>query len=164
MTRCGDVRLDELFVKMRREGKRLTPQRLAILRILASSDAHPTVHEVYDKVRIDFPTTSLATVYATLAMLEELDEVLILAFGDGSKHYDCKTPYPHPHVMCLECGKIADVELPVFQDVSQQVAERTGYQVVRHRLDFFGVCPSCSQRSFHQPRSSLNMAAKKQGA
>jgi Fur family peroxide stress response transcriptional regulator len=160
----GGARLDELYAKMRREGKRLTPQRLAILRILATSDAHPTVQEVYDEVRVDFPTTSLATVYATVSTLEQMDEVLTLAFGDGSNHYDCRTPRPHPHVVCLECGSIADVELPAFEDASDRVADRTGYQVVRQRLDFFGFCPQCQQHTVTPLAEEADLVTKHEGA
>ena len=91
------------------------------------------------------PATSLAAVYARLAMLEEIDEVLILASWDGSKHYDCRTPYSHLHVMCLQCGRIADVELLAFEDASEHGAERNGFQITRHRLDSFGICARCRQ-------------------
>jgi len=143
----GEARLDELLGRLRHQGKRLTPQRLAILRILASSDAHPTVMEVYDEVRVDFPTTSMATVYATVAMLEEMNEVLTLVPGDGSKHYDCRTPEPHPHAVCTECGRILDVELPAFRGTPEYVAACTGFQITGYQLEFAGICPWCQQHN-----------------
>ena len=56
-----DKRLEQMLIKLRENDLRITPQRLAVLKILAKSKGHPTVERIYDQVRIDFPTTSLAT-------------------------------------------------------------------------------------------------------
>ena len=62
----------------------------------------------------NLPTTSLATVYKTVALIKELGEVLELAFGDGSNRYDGNKPYPHPHVVCIKCKTIIDPDLSVY--------------------------------------------------
>jgi len=49
---------------------RVTPQRLAVLRILAASEGHPSVDEIYKQVKGEFPTTSLATIYKTVSLLK----------------------------------------------------------------------------------------------
>lgn len=86
---------------------------------------------------------SLATVYETLHLLKELDEVLELGFWDDDGRYDGRRPYPHPHLICVRCRKISDLEVEMAEDMAQQVAQRSGYQVVSHRLDFYGLCPDC---------------------
>jgi hypothetical protein len=85
---------------------------MAVLKILASSQDHPTVERIYSQVRRDFPTTSLATIYKTITLLKELEEVLELGFAEQGSRYDGKRPYPHPHVICTRCGAIVD---PFFQ-------------------------------------------------
>ena len=144
-----ETRLKELVAKLGERGHRLTPQRLAVLKILAASEGHPSVEEIYEQIKPDFPMTSLATVYKTVALLKEMNEVLELGFSDGSNRYDGNKPYPHPHLICSQCGAIEDLEINALSDIPQQVARDTGYQIVSHRLDFFGICPKCQAGQHH---------------
>ena len=137
------TRLDQMITKLRERNYRITPQRLMILKILASTDGHPTVETIYEKVRQDFPTTSLATVYKTLTVMKEIGEVLELGFGDGSNRYDGSKPYPHPHLICTKCRKIMDPHLEALNDMARELARETGFRITNHRLDFFGICPEC---------------------
>ena len=138
-----ETRLQELVAKIRERGGRLTPQRVAVLRILAASKGHPSVEQIYDQIKDDFPTTSLATVYKTVTLLKEMGEVLELGFGDGSNRYDGHRPYPHPHLICTECGEIRDLEVSALDEIVHQVSEEVGYRIVSHRLDFYGICSEC---------------------
>lgn len=91
-----------MLSKLKDRNFRITPQRLAVLRVLAASEGHPTVETKYENVRDEFPTTSIATIYKTVALLKEINEVLELGFADGSNRYDGNKPYPHPHVICTQ--------------------------------------------------------------
>lgn len=93
--------------------------------------------------RSSFPTTSLATVYKTLSVLKEIDEVLELGFSGDDNRYDGKKPYPHPHLICIRCQKILDPEVTLALSLIQEVAQSSGYQILGHRLDFYGLCPDC---------------------
>jgi Fur family peroxide stress response transcriptional regulator len=136
-------RLRQIITRLRERDFRLTPQRLAILKILATSNGHPSVDKIFDQVRQDFPTTSLATVYKTINLLKELGEVLELGFPDGSNRYDGSKPYPHPHMVCLKCKKIFDTELQSLENLTREAEQKTGFDILSHRLDFFGLCPDC---------------------
>lgn len=142
-----EERLAQMLAKLKGRDFRLTPQRLAILTILAGSEEHPTVDEIYTEVRNKFPTTSIATVYKTIALLKELNEVLELGFPDGSNRYDGNRPYPHPHVICMKCRKILDPEIASVDQLSEEMKNKTGYTISSHRLDFFGLCPECQHNS-----------------
>jgi Fur family peroxide stress response transcriptional regulator len=139
------ARLDELVEKLRERDCRITPQRLAVLKVLARSEGHPSVEQIYERIRPDFPMTSLATVYKTVTLLKEMGEVLELGFSDGGNRYDGNKPYPHPHLICNNCGEITDIAVPILSAIPQQVSQETGYQIVNHRLDFYGICPRCQQ-------------------
>jgi len=141
-----EERVDRILSKIRERDFRLTPQRLAIIRILAASTVHPSVDDVYREVRARFPTTSIATVYKTIALLKELNEVLELGFPDGSNRYDGNRPYPHPHAICTRCRKIMDPEISSVDELSEEMKQKTGYTISFHRLDFFGLCPECQKR------------------
>ena len=139
-------RLDQMLSKLKEHDFRITPQRLAVLKVLAVSEGHPTVERIYENVRAEFPTTSIATIYKTVNLLKQLNEVLELGFPDGSNRYDGNKPYPHPHVICTECKKIIDPDLGGLKDLTQEVVKETGFQIHNHRVDFFGTCRACQLR------------------
>jgi len=145
-------RVDQMISKLRAHDFRITPQRLAILRVLAASEGHPSAEKVYKIVRRDFPTTSIATIYKTIYLLKQINEVLEIAFPDWSNRYDGNKPFPHPHVICVRCQKIIDPDLGTLKDMTAEVANETGFDIVAHRLDFFGICGDCKKKK-DRPRS-----------
>jgi Fur family peroxide stress response transcriptional regulator len=139
-------RVEQMVSKLREHEFRITPQRMAVLRVLAGSVRHPSVEMIYDAIRQKFPTTSIATVYKTVHLLKEIGEVLEIAFPDGSNRYDGNKPYPHPHVICVHCKKIVDSELESLRDITRKVGNETGFDILSHRLDFFGICGDCKKK------------------
>jgi Fur family peroxide stress response transcriptional regulator len=139
-------RLERMLDRLKEQNLRVTPQRLEVLRILSESKGHPSVEEIHAQVRLKFPTTSLATTYKTVALMKELNEVLELGFADGSNRYDGNKPYPHPHLICTRCHAILDPDLSMLRDMADEVARETGFRILTHRLDFFGLCPACQKR------------------
>jgi Fur family peroxide stress response transcriptional regulator len=80
-------------------------------------------------------------------LIKSLGEVLELGFADGSNRYDGNNPYPHPHVICIQCRKIIDPDLDSLTDMTKEVADETGFEILTHRLDFFGICCDCKKTS-----------------
>jgi len=139
------TRLDEMITSLKEQGHRLTPQRMAVLKILATDEGHPSVEQIYERVKVDFPMTSLATIYKTVTLLKEMGEVLELGFSDDSNRYDGHKPYPHPHLICIKCKNIVDPQVAALSELHQEVAQSTNYRILSHRLDFFGICPQCRE-------------------
>lgn len=142
-----NLRLDHIVQKLKAHHHRITPQRLAILRILTHSSEHPTVEAVYERIKPDYPTTSLATVYKTISLAKELGEVLELEFSQGHNRYDGRKPQPHPHLICTRCQKILDPQAADIDDITRKIASETGFGIENHRLDFYGVCPQCQNEA-----------------
>lgn len=138
-----EIRVQSIIQKLKEKGYKITPQRLAIAKILAVSKGHPSVEAIFEQVRGDFPTMSLATVYRNILLLKSLGEVLELGFPDGSNRYDGNRPFPHPHVICIKCGKIVDPVLDSLDEMKKEVSEETRFAILTHRLDFFGICRQC---------------------
>ena len=136
-------RFDSIIKKLREKDHKLTPQRLAVIKILARSEGHPSIVKIYEQLQDDFPTMSLATVYRNVILIKSLGEVLELGFADASNRYDGNKPYPHPHVICIRCDKIIDPDLVGLTDMAKEVADETGFEILTHRLDFFGICSNC---------------------
>jgi Fur family peroxide stress response transcriptional regulator len=152
-------RLEQMMATLKARRVRLTPQRLAVLKVLADSEGHPSVDRIYEAVRRDFPTTSIATIYKTVHLLKQMNEVLELAFPDGSNRYDGHKPFPHPHVICLRCKKILDPKLGSLQDMTAEVVDETGFDVLTHRLDFFGICQECQDKQGPEDKAGSSGAA-----
>ena len=141
------VRFEQLIARLKESEYRLTPQRVELIRLIAASEGHPSASHLYNQIKVQFPTMSLATVYKTLDLLKELGEVLEIGLRDDS-HYDGNKPYPHPHLICTKCQKIMDGELDVaVEKIVQEVEHNFGFHVVKHQLDFYGLCPDCQKRS-----------------
>jgi Fur family transcriptional regulator, peroxide stress response regulator len=138
-------RYDHIVSKLRESNHKLTPQRLAVVKILIENQAHPNIEAIFEQLQRDFPTMSLATVYRNVMLLKSLGEVLEIGFPDGSNRYDGRKPYSHPHVICMRCKSIIDPDLSTLQDLTEEVSRITGFKILTQRLDFFGVCSDCLQ-------------------
>ena len=138
-------RFATIIRKLRENGHKITPQRLAIVKILAKSEGHPSVEDIHVQIKKDFPTMSLATVYRNIVLIKSLGEVLELGFPDGSNRYDGNRPYPLPHVICIKCKKIVDPDLDSLDKMKKEVAFETNFKILNHRLDFFGICSDCME-------------------
>jgi len=136
-------RFEIIVRKLRDNGHKITPQRLAIVRILAGSEGHPSVENIHGEIKKDFPTMSLATVYRNIILIKSYGEVLELGFPDGSNRYDGNKPYPHPHVICIKCKKIVDLDLDSLDEMKEEITSETDFKILNHRLDFFGICSNC---------------------
>lgn len=140
------ARLTQLQGKLKEQGLRITPQRQAILRALVMHPRHPTAEELHAQLLPEYPSMSLATVYKTITMLKQQDEILELEFSRDSR-FDGTNPHPHPHLICKGCGSIIDPDVPGLAQIIETLKQSTGYSITSHRLDFYGLCPVCKAES-----------------
>lgn len=128
--------------KYRSLNLKLTPQRLAILDFLDGNRMHPSAEDVYQTVKKQFPTMSLATVYNTLEALRDKGNVRELKIDPHKKRYDTDMS-PHHHIICTKCNRIHDVcrdfEINLSDDISG------GFHVDGKNIEFFGVCGKCQK-------------------
>ena len=123
---------------------KLTPQRIAVYKYLKQSKEHPSAEIIYKALQDDYPTMSLATVYKTLKTLVEVNLVQEINVGEGNFRYDGNI-CPHPHIQCLSCGKVDDIENICFEDLNEKIKPYTNYDVVANQVYFYGVCPECNK-------------------
>lgn len=127
---------------LKKKGYKATPQRLAIYEILRNTKEHPSADIIYSKLQPLYPTMSFATVYKTLEVLKELGLVQELNVGEDKFRYDANVK-PHPHISCIKCGKVDDVDNEMLFDLLDQVRSKTGYELIGQQLYFYGYCPAC---------------------
>ena len=129
---AGKFPIDPLVARLRNVGLRLTAQRLGVLQALKTSHSHPTVEDLYRQVRKRFPNISLNTVYLNLEALTRAGETSEVWIGHDAARFE---PNSVPH-----------------DQMPRRLAMR--FDVIRHRVDFFGVCKTCQvRRRREQPRS-----------
>ncbi len=141
----SETRLKQMIEKLKKNEFRITPQRYAVLKILARSENHPSAERIYEQLKADYPTMSPATVYKTINLLKKNHEVLELEFSEMSNRYDGNKPYPHPHMICTKCGTIMDPPMLDIEKLKITMMEETGFSISSHRLDFYGLCPDCQK-------------------
>ena len=139
-----EERYQALLAKLKVRGARITSHRLALLRLLSVSEDHPDASKIYNQLRKQFPTISLATVYKTLHFLKEEGEVLEIPLQNGA-HFDGRKPYPHPHLICTRCGKIIDGDLLTFPETAnKEIHSKLDFTVANSQLVFYGTCGQCN--------------------
>jgi len=125
---------------------RKTKQREVILEELMKLRCHPSADELYERVRKRLPRISLGTVYRNLEILSREGIIHRLELGGSQMRFDgdaCE----HQHIRCVRCGRIDD--LPGGAALAERDARairKTGYRVVEKRVEFFGICPACSNK------------------
>ena len=125
----------EIEARLRARGCSMTAQRRAILRWLDGNLSHPTATDVFEAITRDFPMASRATVYNTLALLEEIGALRALYDGAREARYDPNTARHH-HRVCPVCGAIEDVG-------AEAVEIRLNGQPVEGSVRFEARCAGC---------------------
>jgi Fur family peroxide stress response transcriptional regulator len=130
---------------LRQAGLRVTPQRLAIAHEVLTQ-RHPTAAEVYEAVRIQFPTMGLATVYATLNTMGRSGLLMPVPLADAVR-FDANVS-PHANLICVECGDIIDFEgcADILAELRQRPAATAGFAFESERLDLYGTCATCRSK------------------
>ena len=123
------------------KGLKLTPQRLAIFEILSAGHGHITAEEVYAYLIPRFPTVSFNTIYSTLKLLVELEEIRELHISKERVYYDLN-PAHHHHVICKKCNRVEDISLDVCFYPPEHILRE--FQILNQQVQFYGICQKCS--------------------
>lgn len=130
---------------LRGNGFKVTPQRLAVYEVLANTKEHPNAEMIFNSLQATYPTMSLATVYKTIDILNEIGLVQILNAGEDSFRYDADMSN-HAHVRCVECGRVDDVFDLDAAKVTRDIEAGTRYRLTGQQFYFYGVCPECQKQ------------------
>lgn len=137
--------MNRLVDDIMNRGLKVTPQRVAILRLLRENRNHPTAEKVHIELVKDYPAVSLTTVYNTLSSFVEAGMIQELDVDPHKKRFD-STMHPHNHFHCRVCDNVYDIQ----QDTSFLHAGMTenekmsGHRVDKISVNIKGVCKYCS--------------------
>jgi Fur family peroxide stress response transcriptional regulator len=134
----------KLKKSLREKGYKLTPQRKAILNLLAREMSHPGAADILKKVKKTVPQISMSTVYYTLDILKKEGLIHELEFYDQDNRYDVNVTN-HINLICKKCGRIEDLPGGITLSYAQ-VQQKTEFQPVAMRYEYYGYCKECRRK------------------
>jgi Fur family peroxide stress response transcriptional regulator len=144
-------RASAMLRDLKRAGLKLTPQRIAIVRLFAGDESHPTAQDLFERLRPAFPSMSFATVYNTLDTLAKAGLAGIVRLpgrrGDAAR-FDPKTE-PHHHAVCDGCGAVLDITASTLAPTPGAVKKlrraAPGFSVRAVERIYRGLCARCAR-------------------
>ena len=121
------------------KGVRLTDQRKIIAKIMSSSNDHPDVDELYKRVTKIDSKISIATVYRTVKLFEEVGILAKHEFKGGKARYEEVNEGHHDHLIDIKSGEIIEFVDYEIEKLQTKVAEKYGYKLVDHKLELYGI-------------------------
>ncbi len=145
MTMISDTQIASVAQRLSDRGVRPTPQREVVYQVILSKRDHPTAEEVFDRVKAQMPTISLATVYNCLDALVQSGLIKQVNYVREPTRY-CPNLHEHAHFHDESTGEIRDIDLPpdVMDRLRQLLPE--GFSATSIDLSFRGSTAQPSQR------------------
>jgi len=125
---------------------RQSKQRQRVLALLKSTDRHPTANWLFGKLKKEFPNLSIGTIYRNIGILVHQGLIGRIAFGNTFDRLDANVT-EHYHFICERCEAIIDLKIPVERRLEKQVPTSEGFEVHRHAVEFYGLCPKCAKKA-----------------
>jgi len=118
---------------------KLTDQRKIIAQVMSDSSDHPDVDELYKRVSIIDSKISIATVYRTVKLFEEVGILAKHDFRGGKARYEELSEGHHDHLIDIKTGEITEFVDEDIEKLQKKVAEKYGYDLLDHKLELYGV-------------------------
>lgn len=131
------IKESSLAKKCAEAGLKITDQRKLILQVLSDAEDHPSVESVYERARILDDSISMATVYRTLNLLDDLGLVIRHEFKENFARYELNADHHH-HLIDLESGDVIEFQNEKLERLKEEIARELGYELIDHTLELYG--------------------------
>lgn len=118
-------------------GLRMTEQRRIILQVLTGADDHPSVETVHQRAKEIDASISIATVYRTLNVLDQMNLVRRHDFNENYARYETNLDHHH-HVIDVNTGEVLEFQDQKLEGLIERIAARLGFELVDHKLELYG--------------------------
>lgn len=144
-------RMDHFFAAHRESGLPVTTQRRAVFEAIQDRTDHPTAEQLYRAVRAELPQVSRMTVHRILVTFVSLGLVAKTCHPGSAARFDPKV-HQHHHLVCLNCGRIIDVEDPRLNRIPWPEVKVHEFQIHDYNVHFTGRCGRCRQKPRRRQR------------
>ncbi len=134
--------LENLNVKdvLKKANLKVTPQRILILEVIKEM-GHATIEHIYNEVKKQYPSISIATVYKNIHNLYEKGVLREINPQKDKAFYEI-TVFNHSHFICTSCHNIYDIE-PCENSFIQKCFKDVPGKISELELNIYGICDSC---------------------
>ncbi len=139
-------KLERFAEDCRGVGLKVTPQRIAVYKLLAESQEHPSAETVWRSLRRTYPHISLDTVNRNLLTFVEMGLASMVEGSGEVRRYDGDLDN-HQHFRCVKCRKIFDFHHEPFDDIKLPASISSKFKVLRKTLYLEGICDACRRKS-----------------
>ncbi|HEX7492441.1 MAG TPA: Fur family transcriptional regulator [Candidatus Limnocylindrales bacterium] len=138
----------DVATAMAEAGHRVTASRRAVIDLIFSRDGTFDSSDLVADARRRRIGAARATIFRTLEVLVDLCALERLDLPDGKHSYvRCDIGRHHHHLVCTGCQRSVDLDRLGMAPIMAEVASRTGYRIDRHRVELFGLCPTCQTQA-----------------
>ncbi len=140
-----DKKMDAFQAKCRQAGLKVTPQRMAVYKVLLETKEHPSAEMLFKKVRKVFPSISLDTVNRTLNTLSEIGVAFIVEGSGDAKRFDGNLDN-HQHFKCVKCKRVIDFYHKSFDNIKVPKSIGGKFTILRKAIYLEGICDLCRKK------------------
>lgn len=128
---------------------KFTKQRELVVKILYENDGHFTPEDLYNLIKSNHPDINIgiATIYRTLALLEESGIVNSISFGSKGKKYEMGLKEHHDHLICIECNRLIEFQDGIIERRQEEIAKKFNFKMTDHTMNITGICEACQIKS-----------------
>lgn len=146
-------KLDAFRSRCVQTGLKITPQRLAVYKVLLETTKHPSAEMVHSTLRRTFPCISLDTVNRTLLTLNQIEAAVIVEGSGEPKRFDANLQ-AHQHFKCVKCKRIIDFHHKPFDNITVPADIERKFTVLRKTVYLEGFCDLCSKKGADREKIS----------
>lgn len=124
---------------------RATPARLAVMKLLETSDQPIDVSMIIDYLNQQDLQTDPATAFRIINMFTQKGITKQISFNEGKFRYELANREEHHHLICENCGRVEDFSDCAIPELEKDIWKKKQFLVKSHALEFYGICEKCQK-------------------
>jgi len=137
--------LHDCSEELRTAALKVTPKRLAVLKVLEHSDKPIDIATIIDYLETNDIKADPATVFRIINSFTDKGITKQIQLNEGKARYEHASKKDHHHLICEKCGDLEDVSDNFISDIEREIQRKKKFLIKRHSLEFFGVCAQCQR-------------------
>jgi len=123
---------------LKKNDLKATIQRTSILKSIDHA-GHINIDDIYENVREQYPTLSLATIYKNISLMQENNVIIEVPMNGQKSKYELKKD-EHMHLICQNCGEIQDTKISLE---TKKTLILEDFQLSSSQINLYGLCQQC---------------------